>query len=134
MGSHVVVVIAGTRHNTRPDVAWWLDRWVRRHGDTLFVLGDATGVDAAAFAHCEARGYDKRVVDVDRAIGSPRMFHDRNQRMVDIAGGVGVCLAFTDESSRGTWDCVRRARVAGLVVHVLPLKRKTPPTAEAGEA
>lgn len=38
----------------------------------------------------------------------------RNQQMVDSGGD--VCLAFPLESSRGTWDCVRRAKEAGISV------------------
>lgn len=38
----------------------------------------------------------------------------RNQRMVD--AGANICLAFPLPSSRGTWDCVRRAEEAGIPV------------------
>lgn len=40
----------------------------------------------------------------------------RNQQMVDL--GANVCLAFPLETSRGTWDCVRRAEEAGIPVKV----------------
>ena len=40
----------------------------------------------------------------------------RNQEMVDL--GADVCLAFPTSSSRGTWDCVRRAKAAGIHVEV----------------
>lgn len=39
----------------------------------------------------------------------------RNQEMVNL-GGYLVCLAFPLAGSRGTWDCVARARVAGIPV------------------
>jgi hypothetical protein len=42
---------------------------------------------------------------------------NRNQRMVD--AGVDVCLAFPLDGSRGTWDCVRRARAAGIPVRLV---------------
>ncbi|QNL30507.1 DprA-like DNA processing chain A [Gordonia phage SpeedDemon] len=40
----------------------------------------------------------------------------RNQVMVD--RGADICLAFPTTKSRGTWDCVRRAREAGIPVRV----------------
>lgn len=38
----------------------------------------------------------------------------RNQYMVNL--GADECLAFPLPGSRGTWDCVRRARAAGIPV------------------
>lgn len=38
----------------------------------------------------------------------------RNQEMVDL--GADVCLAFPMPDSRGTRDCIRRARAAGIPV------------------
>jgi len=40
----------------------------------------------------------------------------RNQRMVDARAN--ICLAFPTIESRGTWDCVRRAKEAGIPVKV----------------
>lgn len=42
--------------------------------------------------------------------------HLRNQKMVDL--GADICLAFPTASSRGTWDCVRRAEKAGIPVKI----------------
>jgi hypothetical protein len=44
----------------------------------------------------------------------------RNQRMVDL--GAHICLAFPMPDSRGTWDCVRRAREAGIPVEIVEAK------------
>lgn len=43
----------------------------------------------------------------------------RNQEMVDL--GADLCLAFVEPGSRGTRDCIRRARAAGIdvVVHTV---------------
>jgi hypothetical protein len=41
----------------------------------------------------------------------------RNQHMVDL--GADLCLAFPGVRSRGTWDCVRRAKRAGIPVVVI---------------
>lgn len=40
----------------------------------------------------------------------------RNQKMVDT--GADICLAFPTDSSRGTLDCIRCARVANIPVRV----------------
>jgi hypothetical protein len=40
----------------------------------------------------------------------------RNQKMVD--AGADICLAFPTDESRGTLDCIRRARAAGIPVKV----------------
>lgn len=47
----------------------------------------------------------------------------RNQRMVDL--GADVCLAFPMPWSRGTWDCVRRARAAGIAVEIINAREVT---------
>lgn len=41
----------------------------------------------------------------------------RNQRMVDV--GAGVCVAFLFPDSRGTQDCVRRAKKANIPVQTI---------------
>lgn len=44
----------------------------------------------------------------------PMAGHIRNQKMVDL--GADICLAFPMPDSRGTVDCMRRARKAGIPV------------------
>lgn len=49
----------------------------------------------------------------------------RNQKMVDL--GADLCIAFPIEGSIGTWDCVRKARKAGIetmVIRDLVIKSK----------
>lgn len=48
----------------------------------------------------------------------PAQGHIRNQRMVDL-GDYLVCLAFPLGRSFGTWDCMKRAKAAG--IHVFNL-------------
>ena len=43
----------------------------------------------------------------------------RNARMVAL--GADLCIAFPDIHSRGTWDCLRKAAVAGIPGRVYPL-------------
>lgn len=40
----------------------------------------------------------------------------RNQQMVDL--GADICLAFPLPSSRGTYDCIRKAKAAGIPVRI----------------
>jgi hypothetical protein len=42
----------------------------------------------------------------------------RNQAMVDL--GADICLGFPMPSSRGTYDCMQRARAAGIQVTEIP--------------
>lgn len=46
----------------------------------------------------------------------------RNQHMVDL--GADICLAFPLPGSRGTWDCVERAKAAGIPVRVIEDSRR----------
>jgi hypothetical protein len=45
----------------------------------------------------------------------------RNAYMVSL--GADLCVAFPAATSRGTWDCIRRASGAGIPVHIWPLPR-----------
>lgn len=47
----------------------------------------------------------------------PLAGHYRNQLMVDM--GVDLVLAFHRDNSRGTADCIRRAKAAGIPVHTI---------------
>lgn len=124
------LLVTGTRwvdHRGRPDVDAWLTRWQRRYGEPdLLIVGGASGVDTQAALFALRAGWRRPHVEPVsraewRAVG-PRAGHDRNQRMVDLCEPGDHCLAFPSyvERSRGTWDCVSRARAAGLAVRVLP--------------
>lgn len=117
------VVVTGTR-NGRPDVAHWLRRFALKFGwPDEWIIGDAKGVDAQAYAWLIVAGVpvDQITrVEVNPELPSPQRFHDRNQRMVDIAGPGDACLAFPDFESKGTWDCFARAQRKGLDCVALP--------------
>nr|WP_296764188.1 hypothetical protein [Rhodococcus sp. (in: high G+C Gram-positive bacteria)] len=42
---------------------------------------------------------------------------ERNQKMVD--SGADICIAFPLEDSRGTWDCINKAKAAGIPVTIV---------------
>lgn len=95
--------------------------------DTLVVGDCPTGADALALADAKRMTVDYEVYKAKWSehteacpdwcqgrnrcvIAGPR----RNQEMVD--SGVDVCLAFPLGNSRGTKDCMRRARKSGVPV------------------
>ncbi|AYB70704.1 DprA-like DNA processing chain A [Mycobacterium phage VasuNzinga] len=65
-------------------------------------------------AYCGPRCESHRRVRRDGATYCPHQGGIRNQKMVDL--GAHVCVAFPMRRSRGTWDCVDRARDAGIPV------------------
>lgn len=118
-----VALVTGTRERSdalEGAVAVWLSRFKA----DLVIHGDATGADeyAASFA----RGYDS----LQWRMSAPWDFTGkaagplRNAAMVAAAAALRDrdhevrVIAFPAKSSRGTWDCVRRAQKAGLDVQV----------------
>lgn len=117
------VVVTGTRRG-RADVGRVLAAFVDKHGlPELFILGDQRGVDEHARRACETLGWSYARIAVQHALGSPGKYHDRNERMAALAGPGDWCLAFPDADSRGTWDCVGRARDRGLTIAIMPYAR-----------
>lgn len=109
------VVITGTRKG-RPDVSYWLRKFVDKHGVPTFIIGDAPGVDGDALEICRAKKWPAVRCLVNPLLPSPERFHVRNQFMVDLASPGDWCLAFPGPDSRGTYDCMRRAKERGLQV------------------
>jgi len=109
------ILITGSRYRPAVDVHTVLDRY--KGSVDEIVVGDATGADEAARSWATANDVKLSVYKADwRAYGryaGPR----RNQEMVD--HGADLCLAFPMAGSKGTWDCVRRAQKAGIVVTVI---------------
>lgn len=86
------------------------------HLRITIVHGNALGADYMAGELADQAGFR---VEVHRAewdkygrFAGPV----RNQKMVDL--GADVCLAFPDAGSVGTWDCVKRAAMAGIRVEI----------------
>jgi SLOG family YspA-like protein len=86
-------------------------------GDWTIVHGGAPGADALAGEWASAAGYREEVHpapwNLYGAAAGPR----RNARMV--ARGADICLAFPMVGSRGTWNCVELARLAGIEVRII---------------
>jgi hypothetical protein len=76
------------------------------------VHGAAPGADTIAAMLAEQHGWQVETFPAEWDRYGRRAGPVRNQLMVD--HGADVCLVFPMPDSRGTWDCVRRARKAGI--------------------
>lgn len=90
------------------------DLWAVGHRG-LGVLREPTSADWLSCAAGCRPGH--RRLRRDGSEYCPTAGHRRNQLMVD--RGAAVCLAFPLGKSSGTWDCARRAEVAGIWVRVV---------------
>lgn len=119
----VRLVITGSRYG-HPDVERWMFAFAVKHGvPDLTIVGDATGVDDQAWQFAVTHLWSYAFIRVKRALGNPEMFHDRNQRMVNLADKGDWLLAFPDAKSRGTYDCINRGKARGLNVHTAKIRR-----------
>lgn len=111
------ILITGSRHWFNREaiekaLIGWTDGFSRE--EITIVHGGASGADRIAAQI--ARDWDvcQDVFVPDWRTHGPAAGPMRNQEMVD--AGADVCLAFPFDDSRGTFDCMRRARIAGIEV------------------
>src|SRR4051812_20252077 len=89
-------------------------------GDITVVDGECeTGVDRAVKLHCARQHLTHEPHPADWHTHHSAAGPIRNQEMVDL--GADLCLAFPRRTSRGTWDCIRKAADAGIPVRIYPL-------------
>lgn len=135
------VLVTGSRDWSDLAAVWRAIAAEYTKGDITVVHGDCpTGADHFAhqwFSLDEDEGFsnfateERHPADWERACDEschhkprtkngkpycPMAGHLRNQKMVDL--GADVCLAFPLPDSRGTIDCIRRARAADIPVIV----------------
>lgn len=86
--------------------------------DTILVQGDCHlgGADLMAKAVWEEAGLPVESYPADFDSNGRCLDPQRNKRMVD--SGADICIAFPLASSRGTRNCIRLAREAGIPVRV----------------
>lgn len=97
----------------------WLDRWVKKYGaPELVILGDARGVDAQAREWAIKHGYTYIVHVADWQTHGKSAGPVRNQKMIDMANIGDWCVAFPKGESKGTYDCIRRAKQRGLFTFI----------------
>jgi hypothetical protein len=125
--TYQVVIVTGSRSISGAQEAGLRSFLKANVVDAKLVLGDAFGVDDAALCWAIDKnvGYRRFEAEWDRYgnAAGPR----RNQQMVDhaISGAKAedvLCLAFPSITSKGTWDCVKKAAAAGIVTMVVPLE------------
>lgn len=88
-------------------------------GEVVVIHGGARGADALAWQAAMDLGARVEVYPADWSRGK-RAGMERNQVMVD--KGADVCVAFPIADSRGTRDCIRRARAAGIPVKIVHME------------
>ncbi len=116
-------LITGSRHGY---YGLWeaLDAAVRVFGSpTVVHVREQRGVDQDARAWVHSRGLQLVPHAADPSRPSPDRYHEANQRMVDAVCAGGLALGFPGPKSRGTWDCLRRARERGLACYVADGRR-----------
>jgi hypothetical protein len=95
------------------DAAW---RSLGQPERPVLVHGACGGADAMADALWKLWGWPTEPHPADFALLGRAAGPQRNTRMVDL--GADLCLAFPLPGSRGTKDCVQRARAAGIPVRI----------------
>lgn len=114
------IIVTGSRHWSDRMAVWTaLEEAVRDlppEDDLTIVHGGCpTGADAIAAKWAPMYGATAEAFRADWSTGR-RAGPIRNQRMVE--AGADVVLAFPLPDGRGTQDCMRRARLAGIPVKV----------------
>lgn len=94
----------------------------RKVGDkpVVIVHGAARGADRMAARLSREFGWAQEAHPADWGTYGKRAGFLRNQELVD--AGADLCLAFPLLGSRGTYDCMNRARAEGIPVRVVPWK------------
>lgn len=72
------------------------------------------GLDLIAAQTWDSWGFPVHAVPAEHAPDGRFMGPERNQKMVDL-GGYAACLGFPIKGSRGTYDCMNKAKAAGIL-------------------
>lgn len=85
--------------------------WLKAVELSVFTQSGYRGADWIADRFARRRNWTVEMFPADWSLG-PKAGPERNALMVK--EGADLCLAFALPNSRGTWDCVRKARAAGI--------------------
>lgn len=115
------ILITGSRNYSDPSTlrAALFQSWraLGQRYDTVLVSGaHRHGADALAEQYWRELCLPVETHPADWSTHGRAAGPIRNQQMVD--RGADICLAFPTSSSIGTWDCVRRAKAAGIPVEI----------------
>lgn len=113
------ILCCGSRHWRDRDA---IEAVLSRHvgdGDVTVIHGGCRGADRLAGEVADALGFKVQVFEADWTRYGKSAGPVRNRRMVE--SGPEAAYAFTAnlETSRGTADCVRRLRSAGVPVEIV---------------
>ena len=114
----MIILITGSRNwNDESTLLRALCQYTQTpENDITVIHGGAKGADTCAHKAAKALGLNVRVYPAQWSEHGKGAGPIRNQQMVD--AGADICLAFPLGKSVGTWDCVRRAKAAGIPVKV----------------
>lgn len=113
------VLVTGSRYWVDRDAIYsaMIAQWDKAgRGPMTLVHGAAKGADTLAASVAHELGWDVEEYPADWDTYGRSAGPIRNAEMVKL--GADVCLAFPFTNSRGTIDCMRRAKVAGIPVIV----------------
>ncbi len=108
------VIFSGSRKFRDPEPVKAALASLAKKGTWVLVHGAASGLDSLAASLAPEFGFE---VEAHPALWGPYKKAAgpiRNQKMIGL--GASVAFAFPLEESRGTWDFVRRARIAQIPV------------------
>lgn len=112
--------VTGSRKFPNPsNVVQYLERYIAKNfestEDVVIITGNALGVDTEVEMMCVRRGIKNLIVNARwlelSVVAGPR----RNEHIVALSNSI---LAFWDGSSKGTKDCIDKARLAGKEITV----------------
>jgi hypothetical protein len=107
----MVVLVTGSRDWETPQAVYQaLDKLVGKI--TKVIQGGAQGADC--------NGVECHTEHADWATHGKKAGPIRNQKMVDMKPDLVLAFSYDLSVSRGTADCVRRAKAAGITVEVYP--------------
>jgi hypothetical protein len=112
------IVLRHGRCNPRNEVGDTVD-WDKALAMLPQEQWDLDGADWHAHRFALKRGWTIQERPADWRRYGKKAGGVRNQEMVDEDPRMDVLIAAPDPNSRGTWDCVRRAKRAGITVRLV---------------
>ena len=110
------ILITGSRHYSDYDtIKNALMFALELPSEITVIHGGASGADQLARRAAKELSFIEEVHPADWSLGK-KAGPLRNQEMVDL--GADICLAFPLADSRGTYDCINRAKLADIPVKI----------------
>jgi hypothetical protein len=111
------VILAGGREFYDYDLfKYKVDFYLKNKTNIEIVSGGAMGADSLAEKYAKERGYKLTVFKADWSTNSKAAGHIRNSQMVAYSD---AAIYFWDGVSRGTLDCMKKAKNKGIPLKVI---------------